>query len=259
MKNRFRIAGVLLILCVAASCSRVPKHILSEKKFRSVLYDMLIAEAIVETQNISYRTNEERQGVYDAVFAKHQISQAEYDSTLIWYGKNMDLYMAIYKLVLKDVNAAIAALGDGSPTPLSGDASQDSIDIWIYKRIEHFNPDRALNILTFDIIPQSPYPSGSSYVFGVSVWGMPSNWNNKAVIHLNAIQADTIVSVCEEITGDGYYEAILSTVADKVVSRVYGYVLMNDEEATHPVYLSDMRLMKYHKKEEQPPTPAPSP
>ena len=248
MKNRFRIYGVLFLICVAASCSRVPKNILSEKKLRGVLYDMLIAEAIVETQNASYRTGDDRQAVFDAVFAKHRITQAEYDSTLIWYGKNMDLYMAVYRLVLKDVNASIAALGDIKPHPLSGDVSaKDSIDIWIYRRTQLFKPERVFNTLLFDIAPQMPYSSGSSFVFSLSVWGIPPDLKHKPKIHVSAVHADTIITVNKEIAADGFYEAILRTVATKQVSRVYGYILINGADASyHRIYLSDIRLMKYN-------------
>jgi len=151
---------------MVASCSRVPKHILSERKMRVVLYDMMIAEAMIEIKNDSFPTSKERQMVFDAVFTKHRITQADYDTSLIWYGKHIDLYMAIYKLVQKDVNEKYAALGEINPNPLSGDiSSQDSIDIWIYKRFKILHPKSVFNTLTFDITPQTPYSSGSSYIF----------------------------------------------------------------------------------------------
>jgi hypothetical protein len=215
---------------------------------RAVLYDMQMAEAIVETNNESYRTSDERQVVYNAVFAKHHVTQAEYDSSLIWYGQNMDLYMSIYKLVLKDINENIAAMGDVKPNPLSGEASaKDSIDIWIYNRSYIFKQERVFNILTFDIAPQKPYSSGSSYVFGLSVWGMPPGLKYNPKIHISAVQTDTIISVNKEITGDGYYEAVVRTVDAKPVSRVYGYILMNDSETSyHHIYLDNIQLMKYN-------------
>jgi uncharacterized protein (UPF0248 family) len=209
---------------------------------------MQIAEAIVETNYESYRTSDERQTVYDAVFAKHHITQAEYDSSLVWYGENMGLYMRIYKLVLKDINEKIALLGDIKPNPLSGDVSaKDSIDIWIYNRNFTFNPERVFNTLAFDIEPQKPYSSGSSYVFGVSVWGISPNLKHKPKIRINAVHADTVISVHKDITGDGYYETILKTVATKQVKRVYGYIIMNDDATPyHRIYVDDIRLMKYN-------------
>jgi hypothetical protein len=233
---------------MAASCSKVPDHIISEKKMRAVLYDMQIAEAVVETDYETYRTGDERQTVYDGVFAKHHITQAEYDSSLVWYGENMELYMRIYKLVLKDINDNIASLGDIKPNPLSGEVStKDSIDVWIYNRNFTFKPERIFNALTFDIAPQKPYSSGSSYVFGLSVWGVSPNLKYKPKIRINAVHADTIISVDKDITGDGYYETILRSVVTKQVKRVYGYIVINDSEASyHRIYIDDIRLMKYN-------------
>jgi hypothetical protein len=210
---------------------------------------MQIAEAIVETNYESYKTSDERQTVYDAVFAKHNITQAEYDSSLMWYGKHMDIYMRIYRMVLKDVNENIALMGDIKPNPLSGDVSaKDSVDVWIYRRHHTFGPEQGtFNLLTFDISPQKPYSSGSSYVFGFFVWGISSDMKHKPRIHINALQADTIISVKKEITEDGYYETVLRTVATKQVKRVYGYIMINDPAASYNrIYMDDMKLMKYN-------------
>jgi hypothetical protein len=234
---------------MAASCSRVPDHIISEKKMRAVLYDMQLAEAMVETGYETYRTGDERQTVYDGVFAKHRITQAEYDSSLVWYGENMELYMRIYRLVLKDINDHIASMGDIKPNPLSGDVSaKDSIDIWIYNRSFTFKPEQVFNALTFDITPQKPYSSGSSYVFGMSVWGIAPNLKHKPKIRISAVHADTVISAGRDITGDGYYETVVSTVATKQVKRVYGHIIINDSEASpyHRIYVDDIRLMKYN-------------
>lgn len=249
MTDKLRIYAILMLICLAASCSRVPKHIISEKKMRTVLYDMQIAEALVETENESYGTNDARQAVYDAVFAKHNITQAEYDSSLMWYGEHMDIYMRVYRMVLRDVNENIALMGDIKPNPLSGDVSaKDSVDVWIYNRHHTFRPEQGmLTMLRFDISPQKPYSSGSSYVFGFSVWGIPSDMKYKPRVHISVQQADTIISVSNEITKDGYYEAVLRTVATKQVKRVYGYVLINDSAASYNrIYMDDIKMMKYN-------------
>jgi len=245
MTNRLRIYCILTLICLAASCSRVPKHILSERKMRVVLYDMLLAEAMIETMP-TFNTNDERSMVYDAVFTKHRITQAEYDSSLVWYGKNMDLYMAIYILVQKDINAALTAMGDIKSNTLSGNVLDgDSIDIWISKRSDVFTPNRVFNTLLFDIVPQNPFAPGSYYELRLSVWGILPVLKHKPKIHLSAVQADTIISVNKEITGDGYYEAVVQTVDTLEVMRIYGYVLMNvGDDFYHRIYLNDIRLMK---------------
>ena len=209
---------------------------------------MHLAEALVEKDYESYGTSEKREAVYDAVFFKHNITQAEYDSSLVWYGKHMDIYMSIHKFALRDVNASIAALGDIKPSPLSGEMSaKDSIDVWIYDRNFTFMPERIFNTFSFDIAPEAPYSSGSSYVLEISTWGLHDNMKHKPKIHISAVHADTIISVNKEITKDGDHQVVLRTIATKQVKRVYGYMMVNNAEAQyHRIYLDDIKLMKYN-------------
>jgi hypothetical protein len=156
--------------------------------------------------------------------------------------------MAVYKLVLKDINESYAALGEIKPNPLSDDiSSQDSIDIWIYKRLRIMKPELVFNTFTFDIKPKNPYSSGSSYLFALTAWGISPGLKHKPFIHLSAIQADTIVSIRHEIAGDGYHETLLRTVADKKVLQIYGYIFMNEADVSYQrIYLNDIRLMKFN-------------
>ena len=248
MTNRLLILGVILLSCVIVSCSRVPKHIISEKNMRTVLYDMHIAEALVETKNDIYRTIDDRQGVYDAVFKKHNITQSEYDSSLVWYGKNVDLYMDVYNLVLNDIKANVAALGDIKASSLPVDvSSKDSIDIWADNRNYTFDSKNVFNTLLFNTSPIEPYSSGSSFVLGLSIWGISPDFKHKPKIHISAVHADTIISINKELDVDGYYETIIRTVATKQVLRVYGYITVNNAEASyHRIYLNNINLMKYN-------------
>jgi hypothetical protein len=248
MKNNLRFACIFIIVCVAASCSRAPKDVLSEKKMRKVLYDMQMAEAMVETDRNHYRTNEEKQQLYDAVFAKHKIMQAEYDSSLIWYGENMDLYMRIYKLVLRDIEKNIEEMGDIKQDPLLEDMSAgDSLDIWIQRDAFAFEPENMYARLVFDIKPEIPYTQGSTYILGFDLWGLTPSMHCKPRVKLSAVQGDTIVTVNKEITEDGHFEAVLKTVEARPVNRIFGYVFINHAERYWRIYLDDIRLMKYNK------------
>jgi len=248
MTKRWCKYGILTFVCFLCSCSRVPKQFLSEKEMRVVLYDMHIAEAMVETNSDMFRTSDERERLYQGVFAKHHITQAKYDSSLIWYGKNMDLYMRIYKMVTNDISESIAKLGDIKPNPLSGEMStRDSIDVWIDNNSYIFHPKQIFQTLIFEISPERPYSAGSSYVMGLSVWGLSPGTKQKLRLGLRALQSDTIISVNQDVYGDGYYETVMRTATSKPVIRIYGYIRMEDDDSPyHQVYVDDIRLMKYN-------------
>ena len=113
MRREWRKYGwTLLAAVMLAACSKVPDEILSEKEMRRVLADMLIAEAMINMDNDTYRSDTARLALYEGVFRKHGITQALYDSSLMWYGRNLDIYMKVYDRVLDDINRSINDLGD---------------------------------------------------------------------------------------------------------------------------------------------------
>lgn len=172
MRNKLRRYGVVLLTAaLVVSCSKVPDGILSEKEMKAVLIDMQLAEAMISTDYKKYSDDAEKEVLYQSVFRKHNIEQAVYDSSLVWYGRNLDVYMQVYDLVLAELNERQKALGDvqASAAPVS---KQDSVDIWPRLTYLTFEPRAVFNGITVDIKPETNYPSGSTFVLGMRVWGL---------------------------------------------------------------------------------------
>ena len=68
----------LLATTLLAACSKVPDGILSEKKMQGVLTDMLLAEAMVNVDYNTYKSDTMKLALYESVFRKHDITQAVY-------------------------------------------------------------------------------------------------------------------------------------------------------------------------------------
>lgn len=234
-----------LLVCLAFACSKVPSDLLSEKEMQRVMKDMLLAESMISSDYKSYEDNARKQALYEAVFRKHGITQAKYDSSLVWYGRNLDIYMKVYERVLADLNNEVRALGDiqADAAPVT---NQDSIDIWPRRSYLAFTPQAVFNGVVFDIRPESDYSSGSSFVLGMNVWGMKEKAGHTPEIRLSADQGDTIVTVSDRIRRDGYHETILRTLPTKKVKRVYGYIRFDQAGSTgFRIYLDSLNLMKY--------------
>ena len=175
----------LLATTLLAACSKVPDGILSEKKMQGVLTDMLLAEAMVNVDYNTYKSDTMKLALYESVFRKHDITQAVYDSSLVWYGRNLDIYMEVYNRVLADLNKRINNLGDvqADAAPVS---NRDSVDIWPRRSYLVLSPTSVFNGVTFDIRPETNYSSGSSFVLGVRVWGLNNKMAYKPEVRLSA-------------------------------------------------------------------------
>lgn len=95
----------LLLLTILSACSKRPEGVLSEKEMVDIMADIQIAQAMADTR---YRTpgtgsNVDYSQLTEGILAAHNVSREELDSTLSWYGHNMDSYSDLYTKVDKEL------------------------------------------------------------------------------------------------------------------------------------------------------------
>ena len=159
--QRFFIGWSALILWSA--CSHTPKGIIPEKKMCDLLVDMQMAETIMNDDPYTYRSVRQKNALFQSVFKKHNLTQAEYDSSLIWYGKNIDIYMRVHDMAMAETDRRIKALGEVEAETFDVLPS-DSVDLWVGKRCYIFFPKAMTNMVVFDLKPTEAYPADGRFV-----------------------------------------------------------------------------------------------
>ena len=87
---------VYLFLSMFLACTGKPAYVLSDKKMENVLFDLYIAETeITENSRIFSNDSAKRQDLLQSVFKKHKISQAKFDTSLVWYNTDLKRYLKI--------------------------------------------------------------------------------------------------------------------------------------------------------------------
>lgn len=247
MQNKIRRYGVaFLAVTMLVACSKVPDEILSEKEMQNIMVDMQLAEAMIGTNYNTYKDDARKEELYKSIFRKHDITQAVYDSSLVWYGKNLDIYLQVYERVLTDLGKQLTALGDVQ-ADAAPSSSSDSINIWPRRPFLTLEPRALFNGVTFDINPSDSYSSGSSFVLGMNVWGLDEKSKKRPEIRMSVVQGDTTIIVNDTITRDGYHQVILKSLPTRRVKCVYGYIrLDNADTSYYKVYVDSLSLMKYN-------------
>ena len=123
------------------------------------------------------------------------------------------------------------------------------MDIWPRLTYLTFEPNALFNGVTIDIKPETNYPSGSTFVLGMRVWGLNANMKNHPEIRLSANQGDTIITVNDKVLKDGYHETTLRTLPTKQVKSVYGFIRLDgkdDSTSYFKVYVDSLNLMRYN-------------
>ncbi|MDR1499776.1 MAG: DUF4296 domain-containing protein [Tannerellaceae bacterium] len=240
--------GFVIFLTAAAvlSCSKVPRGVLPEKKMKEVWIDMQLAESIINTDHKTYPDSAHRIALFKSVFRKHNVTQALYDSSLVWYGENLDMLMTVYDLALSDIDKEIFALGDVSLNPPLTE-NIDSSNIWPRRSYITLQPEALFNGATFDIKPEKEYLTGSVFILSMNVWGVREGMAFTPEVRIAAQTPDTTLIINEKIDHDGYREIILKTPALKSTQRLYGYIRMdNADHSYYKVFIDDLKLIRYN-------------
>ena len=96
---RLKIVCVLLA-CVAMMGCR-PRGVLSNREMRDVLYDLHRVDGALQVAGYSYGHSQEVAGYYKNVLDEHGITQAQFDSSLVWYTDNPQIFNKIYPKVIE--------------------------------------------------------------------------------------------------------------------------------------------------------------
>lgn len=103
-KNQILVFCLLSAVAVLFTGCR-PKGILHSWEMRAVLVDLHKTDAMLQLSGLRYSDDEARRIYYAQVLEKHDITQAQFDSSLVWYTAHPQLFDKIYPKVLADLQA----------------------------------------------------------------------------------------------------------------------------------------------------------
>ena len=100
----------LLALCsllLLPSCR--PKGILHSGEMRDLLVDLHKTDAMIQIKGLKYNDSEIKDIYYAQVLERHGVTQAQFDSSLVWYTAHPQFFNKIYPKVLKELEREEAA------------------------------------------------------------------------------------------------------------------------------------------------------
>lgn len=169
----------ILILVLVSSCISRPDYVLDEDAMVSLLTDVHRSEGLLELQqeNSAYSSNEEyKQAVMAAVLVKHNVTRAQYDSSLVWYGQNLNNLVKVYNKVQKNMLSDIeywTNLDAESRTEFAVSQSGDSIELWNVDNYHVFDENKLGSFRFWEIPSDSNYVAGDSIIWHINVPHVP--------------------------------------------------------------------------------------
>lgn len=237
--------AILLLFIMSFGCSQRPKDILSEEKMVAVMTDIRIAEAYERSGNAyEYLNGQSRELIGRGVLMHHGVSVEEMDSTIAWYGRNMDEYAKLNKKIdielskrqLKYAKAAGESENDGS-----------SSDLWPYSRY-YVIDDNSLSdgiIASFPVTELSP---GDKIT-----WKMMTQGATSRTLTLGVNYEDGTSEITKISNGgfDKWIETSLQTDTTLNVTQIFA--IASFEHSRPRVFIDSLQLihLPYNRNEYQ--------
>lgn len=219
----------ILMLSLYA-CGDRPSNVLSEDKMVDLLVDMELAEAYANTGNSLSRINKMELG--KRVMKAHGVSEETLDTTLAWYGRNVDEYAALFEKVDKEILRRRKKY-----TEVPGMQPTQSENLWPFAEHLVVSPLSGSEMISFSV-PNPAVKSGDVLEWTFS---LP-----------NPTGVKTTIGVEYE---DGYGEGIVNmsnnkksvsvtlyTDTARKVSRLFGSLISKDKNSI-PLYIDSLKIM----------------
>lgn len=227
-------AGMTLV--TVASCDRRPKAVLSEDEMVSLMTDMQLAEAYTDVSGKGGDYTAMRKSLSEGVLSAHGVSQAQLDSTLLWYGKNVDEYNELFKKVDKEIDKRKRRfLADSR-------MSQEEIaegNLWPYSPHMTISGLGDTDNIRFSIPTTEEIKKGD-----VFTWKMHfhSPRELKGMIGVDYSDGSTSV-MTRSLSGNPDIEMRLQTDSSRTPVRLFG-VLRVRQQSSLPIYADSIMLLR---------------
>lgn len=240
------VAVMALLFCVSSCKPSLPGGVLSKGKMTDILYDYHLALAMAHMddngdkgQSLAYR---------EAVFRKHDVTSAEFDSSMVYYMRHTELLEDVYKDLTDRYNNEITAMGGsakegGEFANLS--ATGDTANVWNLATSMVFMPVKPFNSTSFDIKVDSTFHKGDRLMLDFDAQFIYQDGMRNGVAML-AVQFgnDSIAQRTIMIQSTQHYSVELSDDDSLGIKSVKGYfMLMNDDNGTGVSSQTTLKLM----------------
>ena len=211
----------VIILIILGSCSRRPRYVIPEKKMIDVLVDIQLAQAIYGRNN-QFTTDEKKDALIEGVLKKHKVSQAELDSSLVWYADNIQYYETITDSVASKLRARSSQFSAYmNATAKRGINTTQYLPPYYY--LNEYTPTLSFDIDSFRIknveVPK--------FKIRFDVQGLSDLDNVEAAFYYR--YKDTVVKEIVPIAENRRYTFSRPNLSDSLLKSISGYIHLNNK------------------------------
>lgn len=233
--------GILMLLVVTA-CDHTPDYVIKSKEMTSLLVDIHKGEGLIDLSGGRFRTDSMKKSLKQSILLEHGVTQEQFDTSLVWYGHNLEKYIEVYDNVIaqleKDMkNADVAADG---PIKVPLKVAGDSVNTWPESPFYKFTPQMPSQYVTFSLRSDENWEKGDVYTWRMYVSNRISPLNlTLAVEYVDG----SIDYVTGPVGQDGWNEIVLPSDENRSMREIFG-VMASVAGSGEAVYVDSISLVR---------------
>lgn len=229
-----------LLLLAAAACSKVPGDIIRPDDMAALMADVHVGEAVVEMNRTTFYNDSLRQAMKQSVLLRHSVTTEQFDSSLAWYGRHIDVYMEVYDATIERLEHRLIESGNRIAGDNALSIAGDSVDVWPdarYLAVSDRSPSR---LVAFNFPRDPNWERGDRYVWRAKF----VNATEKSEWLIGAEYADGDVEwITTQTDGDGWKEIAFQSDSLREPTRVYGYMSLRNRRGA-PLFVDSIELVR---------------
>ena len=251
------VVGVLLVM--AACKPGTPSKYIQPDDMEDILVDYYMARAIAMQEKYSYEEKEYNAALYmEAVFKRHHVTQADFDSSLVYYYTRADRFDPIFQRVSERLNDQALVLGasEGEIGKYAHyNATGDTANVWPDRTTALLLPMPPYNRWEFRLEGDSTYRRGDELMLMFMSDYMYQTGSKNGMAYLSVDYGDTVVSRNLHFATSGLSQLRIPQDTLRVMKAIKGFFYLDggfeSSASTRLLFLNNVQLIRFHTRDEE--------
>lgn len=249
----------VLMLMMAVGCKpKVPSEYVQPGELEDMLYEYHVAEAMARNGNPpdeNYKQTE----YFQAVLEKHHVTEAVFDSSLVYYYSHAErlkeIYLSVHERLVNDAKKLGASVGDINRYSQFNETG-DTANIWRDETAMLLIPRPTKNRFDFVVKADSTFMLGDSFMFQFMTEHIWQSGSKDAVVCIKTIyERDSVIQSVNHVSISGISQLRVPSNNTLKIKELRGFIYMpqgdDDMDARRLMFISQIQLIRFHNKEIQ--------
>lgn len=245
----------VVLLTISACKPSVPKGVISPGDMEDILCDYHVAISMASNSETNDSREFNETMYLQTVFKKHGVTEAEFDSSLVYYYSQVEQFVKIYGNVVKRLNddaisigASVGEIGQFNTFSLSGDTA----NIWNDATALLMMPYPGYNRVSFEMEADSTFRKGDAFQFNMLSHYMYKSGMKDALLYMAITYGnDSISTHSAHCTTTGVVTLRIPAADDQRVKKIRTFIYLspsNENDVGNLLFLDQLQLIRFHKK-----------